>query len=491
MPELDPQNAALLRALPRTDDLIVHLSDAHAGLARPEISAAARRALEEHRTAILEGQAFEIETLSDSVMRRAEAVLGHNTQSAPQRVLNGTGIIVHTGLGRSLLSRAATEAVARVASSHCALEVNIQSGERGKRDASIAALLREITGCEDATVVNNCAGATLIALNSLANQKHVICSRGELVEIGGGFRMPDVMRQSGCHLSEVGTTNKTRLSDYASVLPPDALSDPFGSYYGQEGDTSYHEWIGAILKVHTSNYRVVGFTEEVPLSALVELGRQRGVPVIEDLGSGVMVNLGKVGLTGEPRVQDSVATGADLICFSGDKLLGGPQCGILVGRRPAIELVRKNPLMRALRCDKFTLAALEATLRHYRDEDEAWREIPTLRALAEAPEQVKKRAQRLVRLLRGVAANLKIRDSQAQAGAGALPTQTVPSFALTIAPHELPLQEFARRLRLGEPNVWGRIHDGAFWLDCRTLRDEELKVCADVVGKALAANRMS
>ena len=456
---------AALRALPRVDHLAALLANEYPRVARHEILDAARHALESARREILAGTSdIDLAALPDRVRHHASALIQQNAQSSPRRVLNGTGIVVHTGLGRSLLSRAATEAIARVAASHCALEVDIVSGERGQRDAAIAALLREITGCEDATVVNNCAGATLIALNTLADGKTVICSRGELVEIGGGFRMPDVMTQSGAVLCEVGTTNKTRLGDYAAAIS---------------------ENTGALLKVHTSNYRVVGFTSEVALSELAPLGRERGVPVIEDLGSGVLANLEKVGLAGEPRVQESVASGADVICFSGDKLLGGPQCGVLVGRREAIERIRKNPMMRALRVDKFTLAALEATLRHYRDEAEAWREIPTLRALCEPAPQVKKRAQKLVRLLENVPARLEVRASHAQAGAGALPTQTIPSFAVVITPRGASLKEFAQRLRIGEPSIWGRINGGAFWLDCRTLQEDEVKECAILIGESL------
>ena len=459
----------LLRALPRIDDLVVHLLKLQPAAPRSEILAAARRASDQIRQSILQGDVFEIEHLQGAVLHRAAHLLEQNAHGAPRRVLNGTGIIIHTGLGRSLLSRAATEAVARVAASHCALEVDSESGQRGQRDSSIAALLCEITGAQDATVCNNCAGAIFLALNTLAHHKTVLCSRGELVEIGGGFRMPDVMNQSGCLLQEVGTTNKTRLADYEA---------PF--------ETS--DEIGALLKVHTSNFRVVGFTAEVSLGDLAKLGHERGVWVIEDLGSGVLVDLSQVGLPGEPRVQDSVASGADIICFSGDKLLGGPQCGILVGRKEAIEKIRKNPMMRALRCDKFTLAALEATLAHYRSEDEAWREIPTLRALSEPVSSVKIRAQKLARNLKDEAAKIEVRASQAQAGAGALPTNTIESFALCLTPHKTTLEEFARRLRIGEPSVWGRIHSGTFWVDCRTLQNEELKECAAAVKTALATD---
>lgn len=438
---------------------MVHFGDAQEARRRPEILQVARQTLEEHRQAILRGQNFETSSLASTVFNHAVFLVEQTAHPVPRRVLNGTGIIIHTGLGRSLLSRSAVEAITRVAASHCALEVDIESGERGKRDSSIAELLSEITGAEDATVCNNCAGATFLALNTLAQGKGVICSRGELVEIGGGFRMPDVMKQSGCTLREVGTTNKTRLLDYETEL---------------NGSSE----IGALLKVHTSNFRIVGFTAEVALADLAKLGRKYQVPVIEDLGSGVLVDLTQAGLPYEPRVQDSVEAGADVICFSGDKLLGGPQCGILVGKREAIARIRKNPMMRALRCDKFTLAALEATLRHYRDEVEAWQEIPTLRSLREPAVAVKKRAQKMARMLQKLPMEIEVRPSKAQAGAGALPATTVESFAVCLVPTQLSLEEFARCLRTNNPSVWGRIHDNAFWLDCRTISDDELQECA-------------
>lgn len=453
--------STLLRALPRVDDLIATLQNGDKP--SPRLREAARAAINEMRAAILQEQITQSENLFETTKERAQALLQQHEYSSPRRVLNATGIIVHTGLGRSLLSRAATEAVARVAASHCALEVDIETGERGRRDGRISALLGKITECEDATVCNNNAGATLLALNTLAAGREVLVSRGELVEIGGGFRMPDVMQASGAILREVGTTNKTRLEDYANAVT---------------------ENTAAILKVHTSNYRVVGFTEEVLLPDLVRLARDKNIKVIEDLGSGALVDLSRFGLCGEPRVQDSVASGADVVCFSGDKLLGGPQCGVLCGKRETIEAIHKNQLLRALRCDKFTLAAMEATLAHYLDEAEALREIPTLAALSATLETVKRRAEKLKRLIGDVPAEMRVLPSQAQAGAGALPTQTIPSFAVAITPQNTSLDEFARRLRLGEPSVWGRIHDGVLLLDCRTLRDVELKECAETVAKA-------
>lgn len=456
-----------LRALPRVDDIIARLQteapDSHATL-----QTVARQAIAAQRQYLMDAtDTPEVAEVRAEVLRRARELLRATIQPTPQRVLNGTGIIVHTGLGRSLLSASAAAAVVRVALSHCALEVDVETGERGRRDAAVAALLREITGCEDATVCNNCAGATLLALNTLAAEREVICARGELVEIGGAFRMPDVMRQSGARLHEVGCANKTRLSDYNGAI---------------------NESTGALLKVHTSNYRIVGFTAEVALAELARLGQEHGLPVVEDLGSGVLVDLQPYGLKGEPRVQESIAAGADVVCFSGDKLLGGPQCGILCGRADTIARIRQNSLMRALRVDKFTLAALEATLRHYRA-GTAWEAIPTLAAIATPLEVVKQRAQKLQRLIRAggkaQALELRISPTEAQAGAGALPTQTLPSFALALTPRHLSIDDFAQRLRLGEPSIWGRIHGGAFLLDCRTLQEVEIKECAEAILKVI------
>jgi L-seryl-tRNA(Ser) seleniumtransferase len=430
------------------------------------LTAAARLAIEEVRQHLLEtGNADSLDTKALEVARRQ---VQKAQQSWPPRVLNATGIIVHTGLGRSLLSESAIEAARLAAAEACALEVDVKTGERGRRDQSIARLLQQITGCEDATVCNNGAGATLLALSTLAAGREVICSRGELVEIGGGFRMPDVMQQSGATLREVGCTNKVRAVDYAAAI---------------------NENTGALLKVHTSNYRIVGFTEEVALAELVELGRQRNIAVMEDLGSGVLLDLSPWGLSGEPTVQERVTSGADVVVFSGDKLMGGPQAGILCGRRSSIERIRKHPLMRALRCDKITLAALEATLRAYLDASDnyaqARQQIPTLQAITASSAEVKQRAQTLKRLLKDVVAPIKVLSSHAQAGAGALPTQTLPSWAVVIEPLDFNIDQMARSLRVETPGVWGYVRENSLWLDCRTLRPEELTLCSASVRHAL------
>ncbi len=424
-----------------------------------------RRDLLDATLSITDAGALQLEVLC-----RAQAALQKPETTWPPRILNATGIIIHTGLGRALLSDAAVAAAHMAAADACALEVEVESGARGRRDYAIAALLREITGCEDATVCNNGAGATLLALSTLAAGREVICSRGELVEIGGGFRMPDVMRQSGAQLREVGCTNKVRLADYAAAI---------------------NDQTGALLKVHTSNYRIVGFTEEVSLHDLAQLGRERGLPVMEDLGSGVLLDLAAWGLPGEPTVQERVGSGADVVVFSGDKLLGGPQAGILCGRKQAIEEIRRHPLMRALRCDKMTLAALETTLRHYRNPDDCYavarREIPTLRAITAPATEVQRRARKLQRLLKGVPAEVTVRPSQAQAGAGALPTQTLPSWAVVIQIQTGSVEELARQLRIGTPGVWGYLREAALWLDLRTLRESEIAICAQAISQALAS----
>jgi L-seryl-tRNA(Ser) seleniumtransferase len=463
-----------LRQLPRVDDMAAALQPHFPNLPQSTLIGAARNALHLFRQQILQNDApyhepVDTLVLQQQVLDAARRALQQAQTPWPPRVLNATGIVVHTGLGRSLLSPDAVEAAHLAAADACALEVDIASGERGQRDASIVRLLQQITGCEDATVCNNGAGATLLALSTLAAGREVICARGELVEIGGGFRMPDVMRQSGATLQEVGCTNKVRIADYASAISAST---------------------GALLKVHTSNYRVVGFTEEVGLAELVQLGAEHDVPIMEDLGSGVLVDLAPWGLTGEPTVQERVATGADVVVFSGDKLLGGPQAGILCGRKATIERIRKHPLMRALRCDKMTLAALEATLRHYQNQDDnyaaARRDIPTLQAITTPSEEVRARALKLKRLLQGVPASIKVLAAQAQAGAGSLPTQFLPSFAVVLEPQQLRIDELARRLRSGSPSLWGRVQENALWLDCRTLRDGDLRLCARCIRAAMA-----
>lgn len=466
-----------LRFLPRVDVL--------ADLLPPEFShaervQAARSALDDLRRAYQDVPfgAFGAEPIVAEAREAACKYLWRLARPFPARVLNATGIIVHTGLGRSRLSRAAIQAVVRAASDPSALEVEVESGARGQRDASIAALLREITQCEDATVVNNGAGATVLSLAALCAGGEVACSRGELVEIGGGFRMPDVMRESGCVLREVGTTNKTRADDYRQVL----AGNPQAS---------------GLLKVHPSNFRIQGFVEEASIEEMADLARELKLPLVDDLGSGALLDLSPWGLDGEPTVQAHVSSGADAVIFSGDKLLGGPQCGVICGRGEAIERIRRHPLARALRCDKMTLAALHATLLAYRDPSDnfarARAEIPTLKALCEDEPTVRARAEKLKRQLDerslGVGSfwELAVRASRAQAGAGSLPTRDLDSWSVVISALQPSdsIEEMARAMR--RAGLWGRIEGGSLWLDARTLSEEDVGEAARMAGPILDA----
>jgi L-seryl-tRNA(Ser) seleniumtransferase len=371
-----------------------------------------------------------------------------------RRVLNATGVIVHTNLGRAPLAEAARAAVTRAALGYSNLELDLESGARGSRHDHVAALLCELTGAEAAIAVNNCAGATLLAASALAGPgREVIVSRGQLVEIGGGFRVPDVIAQAGARLLEVGTTNRTRRADYARAIG---------------------ERTGAILRAHPSNFRQLGFVQEVEIEELCELG----VPVIDDVGSGVLADSLEV-LREEPAVRRSVRAGAALVCFSGDKLLGGPQAGVMAGRAEAVAAARAHPLARALRLDKLGLAALEATLRLYRDPDLARREIPVLAMLTASETELRERAERLAAAIGDAAA---IIDATARVGGGALPLLELPGPAVAVALPGVSADQLAARLRAADPPVMGRIEDDRLLLDPRTLADDEIALVARAVG---------
>ncbi len=360
-----------------------------------------------------------------------------------RRVLNATGVIVHTNLGRAPLPAAAIERVREAASGYSNLEYDLEAGERGSRQDHVAGILHRLTGAEAALVVNNNAAAVLLALAALAEGREVLVSRGELIEIGDGFRIPDVLVRSGARLVEVGTTNRTRAADYERAIGPDTA---------------------LLLRVHQSNFRVVGFTEQASTAELAEVATRHGLPLVDDLGSGVLVQL-----PDEPSVRDSLAAGADLVCFSGDKLLGGPQAGIVVGRADLVERLRRHPLQRALRADKLTLAALEGTLSLYLDGGE----IPVLRMVTEDPDAVRGRAERLAALVGGT-----IEETVARVGGGALPLAELPRFACAVE------ETLATPLRTGEPPVVGVVRDGKLLLDCRTLTDGELDEVAAAVARA-------
>jgi len=386
-----------------------------------------------------------------SVVRRLGEVAHRDGSGGLRRVINGTGVVIHTNLGRAPLAAAAVQAMTEVAS--CTnLEVDLTSGRRGRRGALVEALCREITGAEAALVVNNCASATLLTLQTLAAGRRVIISRGQLVEIGGSYRLPDVFTQAGVVLCEVGTTNRTRLTDYEAAID---------------------DGTAALLRVHPSNYRIVGFCEEVPIAELVELAHAHALPAIDDVGSGCLYDLARFGLPDESIVGNSVRAGADLVLFSGDKLLGGPQCGIVVGRADHIEKLRSNPLARALRVDKLTLAALEATLEIHRA-GHAFSEIPVLRQLSLPADEIRDTAERLVERLRASSppsVTFSVQAVESAPGGGALAGQTLASWAISVqTPH---VERVAEQLRLGTPAVLPRINEGCILIDLRTVLPED------------------
>lgn len=384
----------------------------------------------------------------------AAQLVRKRTASGLRPVINATGIVLHTNLGRAPLAAAAVEAIRAVSDSYSNLEYDLESGQRGSRQAHLEALLCELSGAEAAVVVNNNAAAVFLTLNSCAAGKEVIVSRGELVEIGGSFRIPEVMTASGARLVEVGTTNKTYLRDYQVAI---------------------NEQTAVLLKVHTSNYHIIGFAAAVPPAELAALGRSKGIPVIEDLGSGVFLNLAEYNLPPEPRVQDAVAAGMDLVTFSGDKLLGGPQAGIIVGRRALVEKIRGNQLARALRVDKFTVAALEATLRLYLNESVAVRDIPVWQMLTAGAEQLRRRAEGLARRLEALfgPGGVDLIPGCSRVGGGALPTAELPTYVVAVNPSLLSPPELAERLRLGSPPVIVRVQQDRLLFDLRTIGENQ------------------
>jgi L-seryl-tRNA(Ser) seleniumtransferase len=385
------------------------------------------------------------------VVHRVVEVRCRDASQRMRQVINGTGIVIHTNLGRAPLAPAAIQAIAATASG-TNLEVDLLTGRRGRRGAAVESLCRETTGAENALVVNNCAAATLLALQTLAAGRRVIISRGQLIEIGGSYRLPDVFRQAGVELHEVGTTNRTRLADYELAIGPETA---------------------ALLRVHPSNYRITGFCESVSIAELAELAKARQLPVIDDIGSGCLYDLTRYGLPDEPIVADSLRAGADLVLFSGDKLLGGPQCGIIVGRSELVEKLRTNPLARAVRVDKLTLAALQATLEIHRA-GRAFEEIPVLRQLALTSDDVRRRAEQLVKRLNTQSGSPNLFSLQAvesAPGGGALAGQTVPSWAIAVlGPNP---EQMAERLRVGTPAVVTRLQDGCNLIDLRTVLVED------------------
>ncbi|MCG3136608.1 MAG: L-seryl-tRNA(Sec) selenium transferase [Phycisphaerae bacterium] len=459
------------------------------GAEHPEalVKRAVQQAVEKWRGQILQEKVLQAPSV-EQVMDEAERILLSSDQSSLRRVINATGIVLHTGLGRAPLAEEAVQAIVETARGYCNLEYDLASGERGRRVDHVTGLLCELTGAPAATVVNNNAAATLLVLRAVAQQKtasgkqlknrHVIVSRGQLVEIGGEYRLPEIMKAAGVQLREVGTTNRTRLADYAAAID---------------------ERTCALLRVHTSNYRVQGFVEEASLAELVMLGHEHGLPVLDDLGSGALLPKGD-----EPVVTASVAAGADLICFSGDKLLGGPQAGIILGRQELVTAIEKSPLMRTYRLDKLVLAALEATLRLYRDRPQVEQRVLVWRMLGESREAIRRRAEKLVEQMRdlGTASvnsfapaeacgslRIEIKEDQSYAGGGALPTAEWPTVVVRLDAGRMKVNELARRLRCGSPAVVGRVTDGCVVLDMRTVQDEEIEPLAGQIIQSLSVRQ--
>jgi len=456
----------LLSSLPKVDLLLEDERIIASGYkSRTMLVESIRETLDKYRKGILEGKIsdYTFQNIEDDIINTLKKKEGFHLKG----VVNATGTILHTNLGRAVLSKDALDAIIGVASGYSNLEFNLENGERGSRYSHVESLLCRITGAEAAMVVNNNAAAVMLVLSTLAKGKEAIVSRGQLVEIGGSFRVPDVMEESGASLHEVGTTNRTHLYDYENAINEDT---------------------GVILRVHQSNYRIMGFTEEPSIEELIELGIRHGIPVVEDIGSGVFVDLSKFGLSPEPTVQASIEKGIDVVTFSGDKMLGGPQAGIIVGKKKFIDAMKKNQLTRALRIDKLTLAALEATLKLYLDEERAIKEIPGLRMLTVKPEELKKDAIRLLRALRrrlGDRAKMEAEKSFSQVGGGSMPMEQLETFVVTLTSPLYTPDTIEERLRTGEVPVVARIYKDKLIFDVRTLLPKDYKLLEDALDKAL------
>lgn len=431
---------ASLRDLPKVDALA---SDEKLSGFRENVRVkAARRAIDKMREALLAGADVDISQAANDAFEIAKALSGPSLK----RAINLTGVVLHTGLGRARLPKPVVETMSEILACHCLVELDQETGKRGSRQEHVKGMLKELTGAEDALVVNNCASSVLLALMTHCAGKEVILSRGEMIEIGGSFRMPDIVRQSGCILREVGCTNKTHLRDYEEAI----------------GENT-----GAILHCHQSNYKMVGFVLRQTLRDVAELGRKRSVMVIEDIGAGCLLDTVQFGLPKEETLQDAVASGADLVLSSGDKLLGGPQCGIILGRESAVAKVKKHPLARALRVDKLTLCALEHTLRLYTEN--RIDEIPVWRYISATLESIKSKAEAMAE---AVGSSAFVKQGFSEIGGGSLPGSTLPTWLVGISSGST--EDILKKLRQSEPALIGRAEDGAVWLDPRTVDDDEM-----------------
>jgi L-seryl-tRNA(Ser) seleniumtransferase len=463
-----------LRKLPSIDSLLGDPAGAAlvARFGREAFVRACREDLDARRADILGGTAHDTGADErilgrEAVLVRVGARLDEKASRGLKKTINATGILMHSGLGRAVLSDAARTALDDITRGYCNLALDPETGRRGHRDVQIGRLLTELTGAEAATICNNNAAGTVLVLHALASGKDVVVSRGQLVEIGGSFRMPEVMAASGAAVREVGTTNKTHLRDYEATIGPNT---------------------GALLRVHHSNYRIVGFAAEPEIEELAELGRKAGIPVIDDLGSGALVDLRDFGLETEPLVRRSIAAGVAVACFSGDKLIGGPQSGLIVGKAEAVARIKKDPLARAFRCGKLTIAAMEATLKLFLDPDTLAQTHPLYRMLSLTPESLGRRARRVERGLRKRApadVGFSVVDEGSQVGSGSVPVETLPTKCLAVTGAAAGPDALARALRFGRPPVYARIKQDAVLFDFRTIRPEEDRLVEDAIAAAL------
>ena len=456
----------LFKKIPKVDELLENsiIIEQMEAYPRVTILEAIRKELDKLREIIKQADSeFEkIDTYIASLPNKIAYEIVKANESHLKRVINATGTIVHTNLGRSLLAESAVKKVAEVAQGYSNLEYNLEAGKRGSRYSHVEELLGKITGAESAIVVNNNASAVMLILSTLSKNKEAIVSRGELVEIGGSFRVPAVMEQSGAKLVDVGTTNKTHPEDYIEAI---------------------NEETGVLLKVHTSNYRIMGFTESVGLDELVKIGREHNVPVVEDIGSGVLIDLSKYGLEHEPTVQESIEAGIEILSFSGDKLLGGPQAGIIVGKKEYIDKMKKNPLTRAIRIDKFTIAALEETLKLYLDEKVAINSIPTIKMATMGMQKLEEKSNELFKLITelDIAAKIEIVDQVSQIGGGAMPMSELPTKAIEIRPENMNVALLEKRLRNYKNPIITRVYKNTLLLDVRTISESEYKIVVEAL----------
>ena len=454
-----PNKNDLLKKIPQVDKLMQNELITNCEVYRKEVTEALRDVLSELREGLKTGLNDRVPHDNEIVQSAIELATVRANSRGVRRVINGTGVILHSNLGRACLSKKAAEAVVEAASSYSTLEFDVEKGERGNRTDNIERYLRDITDCESSLIVNNNAAAVLLILSTIASGGNVLVSRGELVEIGGGFRIPDIISQCGCTLREVGTTNKTRIADYESAVDVDTK---------------------ALLKIHTSNFKIVGFTESAGVNELAALGKEYKIPVIEDIGSGALTDVRRFGINSEPFASESLKKGADIVSFSGDKLLGGLQCGIILGGDKYIKAMKKHPLYRAFRVDKMTIAALEATLRVYADPNAAQREIPVLSMLSLTEEDLRTRAEKLCEDINKQGGKAEITATKSVAGGGSVPGLELDSYAIAPTGKEYTVK-MEEALRVLPVPIIGRIQDDRLILDVRTIFEEDFEYVINAI----------